>query len=340
VDRLTRKYITDCLNTDKPEELFQAADKIRKDYCTDKIHIRGIIEFSNYCKRDCLYCGLRKSNKNITRYRMDEAEILHCAVRAGNSGYKTILLQSGEDEAYSIDKLCQVVSSIKKKAGCAITLSIGEKSFDDYKRLKEAGADRYLLRFETSDKKLFKKLKPDSSYESRLLCVENLIKLGYQVGSGIMVGLPGQAFETLADDILLMKRLELDMIGIGPFLPHHNTPLCDAPSGTLDLTLRMLSLIRIAMPDTHIPATTAVGTVEATGRQQALKCGCNVIMPNITPSKYRKFYEIYPDKVCIGENFSDCYSRIEKMAESLGRNISKDYGHSIKLTTPILAKRL
>ncbi len=329
MDRLTRKYIIGWLNTDKPEDLFRTADKIRKAYCTDKIHIRGIIEFSNHCKRDCLYCGLRKSNKNITRYRMDEAEILHSAVKAGNLGYKTILLQSGEDEAYSIDRLCRVVSSIKKKVDCAITLSIGEKSLDDYKRLKEAGADRYLLRFETSDEKLFKKLKPDSSYKSRLSCIENLIKLGYQVGSGIIVGLPGQAFETLADDILLMKKLELDMIGIGPFLPHHNTPLCAAPSGTLDLTLRVLSLIRIAMPDTHIPATTAVGTVDATGRQQALKCGCNVIMPNITPSKYRKFYEIYPDKICIGEKLSDCRSCVEKIIKSLGRNISKDYGHSL-----------
>jgi len=330
MDRLRREYITDWLNTDKPEELFETADKIRKDYCTDKVHIRGIIEFSNHCKRDCLYCGIRKSNKNITRYRMDEAEILNCAVKAGNLGYKTILLQSGEDEVYSIDRLCKIVSGIKRKVDCAITLSIGEKSFDDYKRLKEAGADRYLLRFETSDEKLFKRLKPDSSFVSRLLCIENLMKLGYQVGSGIMVGLPEQTLETLADDILLMKKLELDMIGIGPFLPHHNTPLCHAPSGTLGLTLRILSIIRIAMPDTHIPATTAVGTVDTTGRQQALKCGCNVIMPNITPSKYRKFYEIYPDKVSIGENLTDSHSRVEKMVKSLGRNISKDYGHSLK----------
>ncbi len=330
MDKSTREYIINLLNADNPEELFHTADEIRKDYCADKVHIRGIIEFSNHCKRDCLYCGLRKSNKNITRYRMDETEILDSAVKAGNLGYKTILLQSGEDEVYNIDRLCKIVSSIKRKLDCAVTLSIGEKSFDDYKRLKEAGADRYLLRFETSDEKLFKRLKPDSSFADRMDCLVNLKKLNYQVGSGIMVGLPEQTFETLAGDVLLMKKLELDMIGIGPFLPHYNTPLCDAPSGTLNLTLKMLSIIRIAMPDAHIPATTAVGTVHVTGRQQALKCGCNVIMPNITPSKYRKFYEIYPNKAPAGKNLSDSHSHIEKMIKSLGRNISKDYGHSLK----------
>ena len=329
---LTRDDIIKWLEAEHATELFANADVIRKKYCGDNVHIRGIIEFSSYCKKDCLYCGLRKSNKDVIRYRISEEEILASAIEAGDLGYKTILLQSGEDEFYNIERLCSIVRNIKKKVDCAITLSIGEKSFDEYRRLRESGADRYLLRFETSDKMLFRKLKPDSSYANRLSCLENLKSLGYQVGSGIMVGLPGQTMEILADDILLMKKQEFDMIGIGPFIPHHNTPLSDSSSSALDLTLRVLALIRIIMLDSHIPATTAVGTVDTTGREQALRCGCNVIMPNITPKKYRKFYEIYPNKICIEEKPSDCRLCIENMVKVLGRNISEDYGHTLKKT--------
>jgi len=328
--RLTRADIIKWLRADEVTELLRSADKIRSDYCGDAVHIRGIIEFSNYCKRDCCYCGLRKSNKNITRYRMDEDQIIDAAIKAGELGYKTILLQSGEDDNYSTDFLAHIIKRIKTSVDCAVTLSIGEKSFAEYKQLRESGADRYLLRFETSDKNLFKKLKPDSSYDNRLSCLDSLRNLGYQVGSGIMVGLPGQSAEILADDILLMDKLSLDMIGIGPFLPHHDTPLCDSNSGTLDLTLKVLALIRIIMPDTHLPATTAVGSINKNGRQKALKCGANVIMPNVTPAKYRKYYEIYPNKICINEKPSDCRLCIESMLKSLGREIAKDYGDSLR----------
>ncbi len=326
----TREYIIEELKAPEAVKLFKTADNLRRDYFSEKVHVRGIIEFSNYCKRDCLYCGLRNSNKGLTRYRMDEEEILDTAKRACALGYKTILLQSGEDVFYTIDKLCRIVKNIKRENDCAVTLSLGEKSFDDYKKLKDAGADRYLLRFETSDKGLFKKLKPDSSYEHRLSCIKNLSSLGYQTGSGIMVGLPGQRYQTLADDILLMKKLNLDMLGIGPFIPHHNTPLSGERPGALELTLRVLALIRILMPDTHIPATTAMGSIDGNGRQRALCCGANVFMPNVTPPKYRKFYEIYPNKICIDESPTDCRLCVEDMLKSLGRDIASDYGHSLK----------
>jgi len=327
---MTKKEIISYLQNSNPNLLYQKADKIRKKYCGNKVHIRGIIEFSNYCKRDCEYCGLRQSNKKVIRYRMSEEEIFLVAVKALEADCKTIVLQSGEDDSYKISNLCSLIKRIKGRFDCAITLSIGERDYEEYKQLRQAGADRYLLRFETSSRELFKRLKPDSSYDNRLSCLDSLRNLGYQVGSGIMVGLPGQNAEILAEDILLMDRLSLDMIGIGPFLPHYDTPLCDSNSGTLDLTLKILALIRIIMPDTHLPATTAVGSINKSGRQKALKCGANVIMPNVTPAKYRKYYEIYPNKICINEKPSDWRLCIESMIKSLGREIATDCGHSLK----------
>jgi biotin synthase len=319
------------LKADDAAELFAMADDIRKRYFKDEVHIRGIIEFSNYCMKNCFYCGLRRDNKTIERYRISEDEIIDTALKAGELGYKTILLQSGEDGGYTIEGLCAIIKRIRSNLDCAITLSLGEKSFDEYRSLRDAGADRYLLRFETSDRGLFNKLKPDSSYENRLDCIKNLKKLGFQVGSGFMVGLPGQTYEILADDILLLRELDLDMIGIGPFLSHHNTPLGNSASGTLDLTLRALAIIRILMPDVHIPATTAMGTVEKGGREKALQCGANVIMPNVTPIKYRKYYEIYPNKICIDDAPSDCRACIEGMLKSLGRAAATNKGDSIKV---------
>ena len=325
-----KKDIIKWLTADDSSELFAMADGIRKKYFKDEVHIRGIIEFSNYCIKNCLYCGLRRDNRNIQRYRMSEDEIIDAAEKAGRLSYRTILLQSGEDNGYSIESLCDIIRKVKLCVDCAVTLSLGEKSFDDYQTLKNAGADRYLLRFETSSRELFRKLKPDSSYENRLRCLKNLKSIGFQVGSGFMVGLPGQTYEILADDILLLRELELDMVGIGPFLSHHNTPLGNAASGTLELALRVLAIIRIVMPDVHIPATTAIGTIEKNGREKALQCGANVIMPNVTPTKYRKHYEIYPNKICIDEKPSDCRSCIEGMLKSLGRTIGPGRGDSIK----------
>jgi biotin synthase len=330
MDNLKKSDIIKWLKADDASELFNLADKTRKQYFNDEVHIRGIVEFSNHCSKDCLYCGLRKSNTKITRYRMEKNEIVNAAVSAGRLGYKTILLQSGEGLFYSIDELCDIIMSIKSKLDCAVTLSLGEKPLSEYKRLKDAGADRYLLRFETSNRELFKKLKPDSSYEKRLNCIHDLKASGFQVGSGFMVGLPGQTYEILADDILLLRDLDLDMIGIGPFIPHHDTPLRDEVPGTLDTTLKALAIIRVLMPDVHIPATTAMGTVEKGGREKALQRGANVIMPNVTPTEYRKYYEIYPNKICITDAPSDCRVCIEGMLKSSGRTIATHRGDSIK----------
>ncbi len=273
------------------ELAFQVTQKIYKN----KIYVRGIIEFSNYCKNNCLYCGLRRDNRNLKRYRMSEKEIIKLAEEALRIGFKTIVLQSGEDPFWTAKRLSEVVREIKR-LGAAVTLSVGELTFKDFEILKKAGADRYLLKFETSDKKLFQRLKPDTTFEKRIECLKFLRELDYEVGSGIIVGLPGQTKESLKRDILLMKELDLDMIGIGPFLPHKDTPLGNYPKGDYHLTLRMLSLSRIFLPYANIPATTALDGVCKNGRLNALEYGPNVLMPDITPPEYRTFYLIYPEK--------------------------------------------
>jgi biotin synthase len=258
------------------------------------------------------------------------AEIFDTAAEAKNLGLKTVVLQSGEDTSYSIDELCSVVFDIKEKLGVAITLSIGERSFEDYKRLKDAGADRSLVRFETSDPALFAVLKPDSDYRQRFQCLEWLRELGYQVGSGTMVGLPGQSVESIADDILKFNELQLDMIGIGPFIPHPDTPLHGSSGGTIEMLLKVTALTRITTRNTHMPATTATGTIDSLGRQKALQCGANVMMPNITALQYREHYQIYPGKICVNEGARKCRGCMEKMAIGLGRTIGTDAGHSVK----------
>lgn len=294
----------------------------------DEIHLRGLVEFSNWCQKDCVYCGIRRSNQKTERYRLSVEEILKAVQNADSLGYKTVVLQSAEDAFYSVDKLCKLVKNIKDTCDVAITLCVGERSYEEYKALKDAGTDRYLLRFETSDKELFRKLKPDSRFEDRLKCLYWLCELGFQVGSGIMIGLPGQSIESLAHDIMLFKELDLDMVGVGPFLSHPDTPLRKCAGGTLNMTLKVVVLTRLVLPFAHIPATTAMGTVDPQGRQKALQCGANVLMPNTTPGKYRKHYLIYPNKICIDEQPKDCTFCIQSMVKSLGRTIATDYGHA------------
>ncbi|MBF0386713.1 MAG: [FeFe] hydrogenase H-cluster radical SAM maturase HydE [Candidatus Omnitrophica bacterium] len=328
---MTRDEIIAQLAVTDPAALFARADQVRRENVGDAVHLRGLIEFSNVCGRDCLYCGLRRSNKAVERYRMGVEEILSSARQAAELGYKSVVMQSGESCQYSVADMCRLVSRIKKDLDLAVTLSIGEKSREEYAALKAAGADRFLLRFETSSPKLFGALKPDSSYEDRLRCLGWLRELGFQVGSGIMVGLPGQSLAMIADDILLMQKLELDMIGIGPFIPNPLTPLATAQGGTLDLTLRALAVIRIVTKNTHIPATTAMGSIDPAGRQKALKCGANVLMPNVTPTRYRAQYQLYPGKICLEDKPGDCFLCISGMLTSLGRTIATDPGHSFKL---------
>ncbi len=307
------------------DTLFKAADETRKKFVGDEIHLRGLIEFSNICKRGCKYCGLQCSNKEIERYRISLGEITEYAKNAANMGYKTIVLQSGEDDYYSVDKMCSIISEIKK-LNVALTLSIGEKTKEEYKAYKEAGADRFLLRIETTDEVLYSKMHPNMDFKNRKKCLYNLKELGFETGTGSLVGLPGQNVESLADDILFFRELNADMIGIGPFIPHPNTPLKDVKQGDFTLALKVMAITRLLLPDINIPATTAMETIHPNGRIIALQAGANVIMPNVTEGEYRKKYEIYPNKNRADEDRAKCKSLIEDKIISIGRKVSSDFG--------------
>lgn len=305
--------------------LFSLADKIRKENVGDEVHLRGLIEFSNICKRTCKYCGLRCENKEIDRYRIEPDDIIFYAQKAVDMGYKTIVLQSGEDEYYSREILCRIIKGIKT-LDVALTLSIGERSFDDYKAFKDCGADRYLIRIETTDKELYKKMHPHMSFENRVRCLKDLGKLGYEVGTGCLVGLPGQTIESLANDILFFKEINADMVGIGPFIAHPHTPLKDCLNGDFTLALKVMALTRILLKNINIPATTAMETLNQNGRIIALQSGANVVMPNVTTTEYRAKYEIYPNKICINENPSQCFNCVSGKIRSIGRSVSTGYG--------------
>ncbi len=308
------------------DSILKKADEIRKQYVGDSIHLRGLIEFSNYCNRTCYYCGLRYENKNIERYRLSPEDITNTAKYAKSLGLKTIVLQSGEDHYYSTSILCKIIEEIKK-LDVAITLSIGEKTYNEYKAYKDAGADRYLLRIETTDKKLYNTLHPNMSFENRLECLYNLKSLGYETGTGCLVGLPEQTIESLADDILFFKELDADMIGIGPFIPHPNTPLGNYKidlKKNFDLSIKVMALTRILLKNINIPATTAMETINKNGQIIALQSGANVIMPNITNDEYKKQYNIYPNK----QN-QDIILTKEKIS-SIGRTISNNKGFRYK----------
>lgn len=334
VNPLTRSEIVELLSIPSTihHSLFTLADKVRQKHVGDEVHLRGLIEFSNYCKQNCLYCGFRRDNKKVTRFRLTEEQIISFAKNAAELGYKTVVLQSGEDPYFKIDKMKRIISEIKK-FDLAITLSIGEKTFEEYEAYKEAGADRFLIRIETTDKDLYSKLDPDMDWENRLRCLRDLRKLGYEVGTGCLVGIPGQTLESLADDILFFKEINADMIGIGPFIPNENTPLADAQGGSFELALKVMAITRLLLPDANIPATTAMETLNPNGRLIALQSGANVVMPNVTQGEYRKFYEIYPGKICVNDTPDKCRGCIEGKIKSIGRSISKDYGFRKKPKT-------
>lgn len=323
---LSREELVTLLEIQDKEErnaLFSRADQIRRRYVGDEVHFRGIVEFSNHCIKNCHYCGLRRGNRQLKRYRMTPEEIINTCKTAVASGFKTIVLQSGEDPNYSAETLADLIHYIKSKHQIAVTLSLGEKPQNFYRLLKDAGADRYLLKHETADPELFSRLRPGTNLSQRLECLKSLKKLGYQVGSGNIVGLPGQSINTLAEDILLMQELEVDMAGIGPFIPSENTPLAQCAQGDLFLTLKVLAVTRLALPWANLPATTAVGTIHPQGRKLALECGANVIMPNVTPPELKKHYRIYPGK----EKFSgNTVEKLKKLVHSLGRRISDSKG--------------
>ena len=323
---MNKQEIIDILSdSSKNDWLFREADKIRRENVGDEIHLRALIEFSNICKRQCLYCGLRSPNKEVERYRLSKDEILLSAKKAVNLGYRTIVLQSGEDDNYYSDKLCDIIRSIKE-FDVAVTLSLGEKSFDEYKAYREAGADRYLIRIETTDKKLYESMHPNASFENRIHCLEDLKTLGYEVGTGCLVGLPNQTIESLANDILFFKEIDADMIGIGPFIPHNQTPLKDEKQGDFWLALKVMALTRINLPTINIPATTAMETIIPNGRLIALQSGANVVMPNVSAIDCRKKYEIYPNKAGVNDNEFEVRKLLEEKFTTIGRTISKEKG--------------
>ena len=323
---LTRAETAALLSVKNPRPLFEAADRVRKAFVGDGVYLRGLIEFSNYCKNDCLYCGIRRSNASARRYRLTPEEIVHTAKKAAGYGYKTVVLQSGEDPWFDADTMADIIRQIKT-LDVAVTLSLGEKTREEYAAYRQAGADRYLLRIETTDKALYEKMDPGMSWDNRVRCLCDLKELGYEVGSGSLVGLPGQTTESLADDLLFFKELPVDMAGIGPFIPHPQTPLAgETVQGHFELALKMMALMRLLLPDINIPATTAMETLHPRGRLLALESGANVVMPNVTEGDYRKFYELYPGKICTGDTPDRCRGCIQAKIESIGRTVPPAYG--------------
>ncbi len=290
------------------DELFFAANREREKYYGKKVYFRGLVEFSSYCKNDCYYCGIRCGNKNAVRYRLSTEEILDCCENGHQLGFRTFVLQSGEDPAFSDDIMCDIVAEIKERfPDCAVTLSIGEKSRDAYKRFFDAGADRYLLRHETATDEHYRRLHPPwLSLESRKRCLYDLKDIGFQVGAGFMVDSPFQTTENLAADLVFLRELKPHMVGIGPFVPHHDTIFANEETGSVKLTLVMLALLRIMLPQVLLPATTALGTVDPKGREKGLKAGANVVMPNLSPVNHRRDYSLYDNKICTGEEAAEC----------------------------------
>lgn len=309
-------------------KLLKEADKVRRENYGDKVYIRGLIEFTNYCKNNCYYCGIRRDNKEVIRYRLTHNEIMQCCNEGYNLGFRTFVLQGGEDAFYTDKVICNIVYDIKSKYNdCAVTLSLGEKSYNSYKAYFDVGADRYLLRHETADFNHYKKLHPDTMnpYE-RQQCLRNLKKIGYQVGSGFMVGSPYQTTDNLISDIRFLQELKPDMIGIGPFLKHSQTPFSNYKNGDLHLCLRMIAILRLMFPNTLIPATTALSTLDSQGRELGLQAGANVVMPNLSPIRVRKLYQLYDNKIYTQYESAQYKDYLEKQISSIGYKIVIDKG--------------
>jgi biotin synthase len=327
-------------NPDRLKDLYAWADRVRKENVGDAIHLRGLIEISNHCSRQCMYCGLRQGNRQLRRYRMTRDEILDCAREGELLGYRTVVVQGGEDDALTPEWIAEIVSWIKRNTDLAVTLSLGERSEDELRMWRAAGADRYLLRFETSDQQLFRIIHPPkrSDASDRLHLLRMIKGLGYEAGGGVMVGIPGQSYAILADDIQQFHDLNLDMIGIGPYIPHPATPLgtgalrpkiaaSEQSAPTEEMAYKMVALARITCPTANIPATTALATINKTsGRRQGLSVGANVVMPNLTPVKYRSLYQIYPAKACIDEDANDCNRCLRGQIHSIGRTVGVGHG--------------
>lgn len=318
-------------NCEVDEILASKARTVREGIYGKEVYLRGLIEFTNYCKNNCYYCGIRRDNRNAERYRLNEEQILECSEQGYDLGFRTIVLQGGEDPYFTDERLISIVKGIKKQhPDCAVTLSIGERDYDSYKRLFDAGADRYLLRHETADKCHYEKLHPaEMSFEHRMQCLKDLHEIGYQVGCGMMVGSPWQEPEHLLKDIRFLQEFQPEMVGIGPFIPHHDTEFAGFAAGTAELTIRLLSIIRLILPDCLLPATTALGTIDPMGREKGILAGANVVMPNLSPGNVRGKYLLYDNKICTGDEAAECIRCMAARVEKVGYKVVQSRGDHI-----------
>lgn len=327
---LSDKELFDLLKTDEYDHrLFQQADKVRRDIYGDEVYLRGLIEFTNHCKNNCYYCGIRRDNGNASRYRMSQEEILLTCEKGYKMGFRTFVLQGGEDPYFTDERICQIVSEIRGRfPDCAITLSIGEKSRESYQAYFDAGANRYLLRHETATESHYKKLHPSQmELSNRKRCLFDLKDIGYQVGAGFMVQSPFQTREDLVRDLRFLQELKPDMIGIGPFISHCDTPFSQYENGTLQMTLRLIAILRLLFPYALIPATTALGSIHAQGRELGLKAGANVLMPNLSPQEVREKYTLYDNKICVNEDSDQCRDCTDRRVQSAGYRVVTDVGN-------------
>ena len=308
--------------------LFKKSRAAALRYFGNKIYIRGLIEFTNHCKNDCFYCGIRRGNREVARYRLTEEQIVAAADAGWELGFRTFVLQGGEDPYFTDERLASIVRVLKAAhPGCAVTLSAGERSRESYRICREAGADRYLLRHETADPVHYGKLHPpEQTLSDRLACLSYLKELGYQTGTGFMVGSPFQTIENLADDLCFIQAFQPQMVGIGPYLPHHQTPFRDRPAGSMERTLFLLGLLRLMLPGVLLPATTALGTIHPEGREKGILAGANVVMPNLSPGDFRKQYTLYDNKICTGAESAEKLKELEARLERIGYTIAVDRG--------------
>lgn len=323
---LTKEEFKQLLENRNPENLsylLEKAKMVRDANFGNEIYLRGLIEFTNYCKNDCFYCGIRRSNANASRYRLTKEEIMSCCENGYGLGFRTFVLQGGEDSGFTHESMVDLVKTIRKQfPDCAITLSIGEKTYEEYLDYYQAGANRYLLRHETANAIHYGKLHPEQlSSENRQECLRNLKKIGYQVGTGIMVGSPYQTIDHLVEDLLFIKELEPEMVGLGPFIPHKDTQFAEFPAGSEEETLYLIGIVRLLLPHALIPATTALGTIDAKGREKGVLAGANVLMPNLSPIGVREKYALYDNKICTGEEAAECNECLRRRMESIGYQV-------------------
>lgn len=322
------KILLEGRTKERQEMLAGYAAETRDRIYGRRIFIRGLIEFTNYCKKDCFYCGIRKSNRKAERYRLEKEEILACCRAGYPMGFRTFVLQGGEDGFYTDERMTEIIREIRREfPDCAITLSVGEKSRETYEAYRKAGADRYLLRHETANKEHYAGLHPKTQRLSdRMECLHILKELGYQTGAGFMVGSPGQTIETLVDDLLFLQEFQPEMVGIGPFIPHQDTPFAREPRGDVELTLYLLSLVRLRLPRVLLPATTALGTAQEQGREKGILAGANVVMPNLSPAGVREKYQLYDHKICTGKEAAEGLEALRSSMYALGYELAVDRG--------------